>query len=125
MQYEVKIFNELLQFINYLLDSDKINSDININIRSFACQFQPEIKVFIRSFAEEIEYILYDNENDIEDIEKTEDYDDEDQDYEKFTEITNIDKKNKILNELYHLKSFIESSILHFEKGNKRIWSMV
>lgn len=121
MQYEVKILNNLLEFINSVLESNQINSDINQDIRCFACQFEPEIKVMIRCFAEEIEDILYENKND--DCESIEEFYEDDYE-EKIIEITDNSKKNKIINHLYELKSFAESTILDFQKGNKRIWSM-
>lgn len=115
MQYEINLKN-LLEFINNIIETKKIDSDINTHIRCFACQFEPEIKVMIRCFAEEIEEILYNDKNLIE----------ENSDEEEIVfEIKNIFVKDKIILHLYELKNFIENTFLNFEKKNKRIWSMI
>ena len=119
MQYEINVLKNLLEFINNIIETKKIDSDINTHIRCFACQFEPEIKVMIRYFAEEIEDILYNDKNLIED--HSENSDEE----EIVFEIKNIFVKDKIILYLYELKNFIENTFLKFEKKNKRIWSMI
>lgn len=115
MQYEINLKN-LLEFINNIIETKKIDSDINTHIRCFACQFEPEIKVMIRCFAEEIEEIIYNDKNLIE----------ENSDEEEIVfEIKNIFVKDKIILHLYELKNFIENTLLNFEKKNKRLWSMI
>ena len=120
MQYEINVLKNLLEFINNIIETKKIDSDINTDIRCFACQFEPEIKVMIRYFAEEIEDILYNDKNLIED--NSENSDDEE---EVVFEIKNVFVKDKIILHLYELKNFIENRLLNFEKKNKRIWSMI
>jgi hypothetical protein len=122
MQDEINVLKNLLEFINDIIETKKIDSDINTDIRCFACQFEPEIKVMIRYFAEEIEDILYNDKNLIED--NSDNSDNSDEEEEVVFEIKNVFVKDKIILHLYELKNFIENRLLNFEKGNKRLWSM-